>query len=79
MTIADAYAIQNAWVARKVATGNGVRGHKIGLTSKAMQSALGSTSRIPASSSTTCSSPMEARSRASASSPPVSRPSSLSS
>jgi len=41
MTIADAYAIQGAWVARKLARGRVVRGHKIGLTSKAMQSALG--------------------------------------
>src|SRR3954452_15905385 len=39
-TIADAYAIQKAWVAMKVAQGRTVKGHKIGLTSKAMQSAL---------------------------------------
>ena len=41
MTIAEAYAIQGAWVEHKVAQGRVVRGHKIGLTSKAMQSALG--------------------------------------
>ena len=35
-----AYAIQKAWVAMKVAQGRIVKGHKIGLTSKAMQSAL---------------------------------------
>src|ERR1700689_5957914 len=41
ITIADAYAIQKAWVEIKVAEGRRIRGHKIGLTSKAMQSALG--------------------------------------
>src|SRR3954465_1433184 len=40
ITIADAYAIQQAWVEMKVAQGRIVKGHKIGLTSKAMQSAL---------------------------------------
>jgi len=40
MTLDDAYAIQKAWVAIKVSEGRVVRGHKIGLTSKAMQSAL---------------------------------------
>ena len=40
ITIADTYAIQKAWVAIKVAQGRIVKGHKIGLTSKAMQSAL---------------------------------------
>src|ERR1700724_3713583 len=39
--IDDAYAIQKAWIAIKLAEGRVVRGHKIGLTSKAMQSALG--------------------------------------
>jgi 2-oxo-hept-3-ene-1,7-dioate hydratase len=41
ITIADAYAIQKAWIAIKLGEGRVVRGHKIGLTSKAMQSALG--------------------------------------
>jgi 2-oxo-hept-3-ene-1,7-dioate hydratase len=41
ITIEDAYAIQKAWIEIKVAEGRIVRGHKIGLTSKAMQSALG--------------------------------------
>ena len=41
ITIADAYAIQKAWIEIKVAEGRVVKGHKIGLTSKAMQSALG--------------------------------------
>jgi 2-oxo-hept-3-ene-1,7-dioate hydratase len=41
MTVADAYAVQTAWVAHKVAEGRSVRGRKIGLTSKAMQAALG--------------------------------------
>ena len=40
ITIADAYAIQKAWVDVKIAEGRIVKGHKIGLTSKAMQSAL---------------------------------------
>jgi 2-oxo-hept-3-ene-1,7-dioate hydratase len=37
MTIADAYAIQSAWVAMKIAEGRAMKGHKIGLTSRAMQ------------------------------------------
>ncbi len=37
MTIEDGYAIQRAWVAMKVAEGRTIKGHKIGLTSKAMQ------------------------------------------
>jgi hypothetical protein len=43
ITIDDSYAsyaIQKAWIAIKVAQGRLVKGHKIGLTSKAMQSAL---------------------------------------
>jgi 2-oxo-hept-3-ene-1,7-dioate hydratase len=41
ITIADAYGIQQAWIEIKLAERRIVRGHKIGLTSKAMQSALG--------------------------------------
>jgi 2-oxo-hept-3-ene-1,7-dioate hydratase len=37
LTIEDAYAIQEAWVAMKLARGRTLVGHKIGLTSKAMQ------------------------------------------
>src|SRR6185295_18652316 len=37
ITIDDAYAIQQAWVALKVAGGRTIKGHKIGLTSQAMQ------------------------------------------
>jgi 2-oxo-hept-3-ene-1,7-dioate hydratase len=37
MTIEDGYAISRAWVALKIAQGRKVRGHKIGLTSRAMQ------------------------------------------
>lgn len=37
MTIEDAYAIQRAWTAAQIATGRNVIGHKIGLTSRAMQ------------------------------------------
>ena len=40
ITLDDAYAIQRAWVAQKVARGRRIIGHKIGLTSKAMQAAL---------------------------------------
>ena len=40
ITIADAYAIQRAWIDIKVTAGRIIKGHKIGLTSKAMQSAL---------------------------------------
>jgi 2-oxo-hept-3-ene-1,7-dioate hydratase len=40
ITIGDSYAIQKAWIEMKVAQGRVVKGHKIGLTSKAMQSAL---------------------------------------
>ena len=40
ITLADAYAIQKAWVEIKLGEGRVVKGHKIGLTSKAMQSAL---------------------------------------
>ncbi|HUA18630.1 MAG TPA: 2-oxo-hepta-3-ene-1,7-dioic acid hydratase [Bryobacteraceae bacterium] len=37
MTIDDAYAVQKAWVTLKTKAGHPIRGHKIGLTSKAMQ------------------------------------------
>src|ERR1700752_2057639 len=40
ITIDDAYAIQKAWMEIKLTEGRVVKGHKIGLTSKAMQSAL---------------------------------------
>ncbi len=40
MDMSDAYAVQKAWVDMKVAAGATIRGHKIGLTSRAMQSAL---------------------------------------
>jgi 2-oxo-hept-3-ene-1,7-dioate hydratase len=40
INIADAYAIQKRWIEIKVGEGRVVKGHKIGLTSKAMQSAL---------------------------------------
>jgi 2-oxo-hept-3-ene-1,7-dioate hydratase len=40
MTIEDSYAIQRAWMAAKVRGGAVVKGHKIGLTSKAMQQAV---------------------------------------
>jgi 2-oxo-hept-3-ene-1,7-dioate hydratase len=37
MTIEDAYAVQRAWVNAKLKDGRSLKGHKIGLTSKAMQ------------------------------------------
>jgi 2-oxo-hept-3-ene-1,7-dioate hydratase len=37
MTIDDAYAVQRAWVSTKIAGGRRLRGHKVGLTSRAMQ------------------------------------------
>ncbi|MGM3422178.1 2-oxo-hept-4-ene-1,7-dioate hydratase [Pseudomonas benzopyrenica] len=37
ITLDDAYAIQRAWVERKLADGRKLVGHKIGLTSRAMQ------------------------------------------
>ena len=40
MNIEDAYAVQHAWVERKIAAGRRVIGYKIGLTSRAMQSAM---------------------------------------
>lgn len=41
MEIADSYAIQGIAVAEKIAQGAKLRGHKIGLTSKAMQATVG--------------------------------------
>lgn len=40
ITLDDAYAIQAAWIDLMVADGATVRGHKIGLTSRAMQQAM---------------------------------------
>ena len=40
ITLDEAYAIQKQWIDLKVASGRVIKGHKIGLTSKAMQSAL---------------------------------------
>ncbi len=39
MTVADGYAVSRAWVAMKIGEGRVARGHKIGLTSRAMQMA----------------------------------------
>lgn len=41
ITIEDAYAIQREWIRIKCARGRIVKGHKIGLTSRAMQDAVG--------------------------------------
>lgn len=40
MNMDDAYAVQSAWVQRKVADGDPVIGYKIGLTSRVMQRAM---------------------------------------
>ena len=40
MNMDDAYAVQTAWVDRKIADGRKVVGYKIGLTSRAMQRAM---------------------------------------
>ncbi len=40
MTIDDAYAVQAAWLELRLARGEHMIGHKIGLTSRAMQSAM---------------------------------------
>ena len=40
MTIEDGYAVQRAWLEIKLRAGRKVRGHKIGLTSRAMQRAV---------------------------------------
>jgi 2-oxo-hept-3-ene-1,7-dioate hydratase len=40
MTVEDAYAVQRCFVEAKVANGRSLVGHKIGLTSKAMQQAM---------------------------------------
>ena len=37
MEMADSYAIQRAWVQIKLSEGRKILGHKIGLTSRAMQ------------------------------------------
>ncbi|MDP3824997.1 MAG: 2-oxo-hepta-3-ene-1,7-dioic acid hydratase, partial [Polaromonas sp.] len=37
MSVEDGYAISRAWVQMKIAEGRVARGHKIGLTSRAMQ------------------------------------------
>ena len=39
MTVQDGYSVAREWVRMKVASGRVVRGHKIGLTSRAMQQA----------------------------------------
>lgn len=43
MEVEDSYKVQSLWRQRKEAAGGVVRGHKIGLTSKAMQDATGIT------------------------------------
>src|SRR4051812_19488195 len=43
MDVEDAYAVQASWATRRTELGHRVAGHKIGLTSKAMQAATGIT------------------------------------
>src|SRR3954454_17944595 len=39
MTVEDGYTVSRAWVQMKLTEGRSARGHKIGLTSRAMQQA----------------------------------------
>ncbi|WBO60963.1 hypothetical protein GT370_09715 [Acidocella sp. MX-AZ03] len=55
LSLAEAYAIQEHWVQAKCAAGAIVKGHKIGLTSRAMQTLLALMSRITACCWMTCS------------------------
>ena len=41
LTQADAYAVQEAWLQRKLADGGRLAGRKVGITSRAMQQQLG--------------------------------------
>lgn len=41
MTVEDAYAVQGVWATKMIESGRRVAGHKIGLTSRAMQAATG--------------------------------------
>ncbi len=41
MAVEDAYAVQTAWLERKLAAGEELAGRKVGLTAKAMQEQLG--------------------------------------
>src|SRR3954447_12746660 len=43
MAIEDSYAVQALWATRRAAAGHRIVGHKIGLTSRAMQAATGIT------------------------------------
>ena len=52
ITFEDAYAISTEVAKRKMAAGQKLIGHKVGLTSKAMQALRRSTSRITATCST---------------------------
>jgi 2-oxo-hept-3-ene-1,7-dioate hydratase len=40
LSLADAYAVQHAWVKLETASGRVVKGHKVGLTSRAIQQAF---------------------------------------
>ncbi len=46
ITIEDAYAVQREWVRLKIAEGRTLKGHKIGLTSKAMQASSQENTKI---------------------------------
>ena len=46
--VVDAYEIQLLNIRRRLEAGAGVRGHKVGLSSKAMQDMMGVTSRTTA-------------------------------
>lgn len=42
ITVEDAYAIQQAFIAERIAAGRRIKGYKVGLTSKVMQESMGS-------------------------------------
>ena len=55
MTIDDAYRVQAAWLEIRLARGERVVGHKIGLTSRAMQQAMSiDTPDLPGTKETGC-------------------------
>lgn len=41
LTVADAYAVQSAWTAMKLAAGDSIVGYKLGITSRPMQQLIG--------------------------------------
>ena len=57
----DAYAIQKAWIDRRLGDGEKVIGYKIGLTSRTMQVAMNITTLTMVSSQMQCCSPISVK------------------